>query len=375
MGGTLADLDRLNIERPTLVLDRERALRNIERMAGRARSSGVLLRPHFKTHQSRAVGRWFRDAGTEAIAVSSVQMARYFADDGWSDITIAFPLNRRELRDIAELAERVRLGLLVDSVDAVTALRQGVAAPTRVWIKVDTGCGRAGVAWDDEAGLSALAGALRSAGGHEPAGVLTHNGSTYRERTRDGVLRAHAEAMSRLSAAVNVVSGASGAACDVSIGDTPSASLVDDLDGADEIRPGNFVFNDLMQMATGSCTPDDIAVAVACPVVSVYKDRREALLYGGAVHLSLDSIYDESGRTVFGQVSHGWPETATTDAPVVSVSQEHGIVSLSGDDRRLSPGDVACVLPVHSCLTCNLYHEYVTLDGEKLPTINGACGL
>jgi len=373
VGGTLADLVRLNIERPTLVLDRERALRNIERMAGRADSSGVLLRPHFKTHQSVAVGRWFRDAGVEAITVSSVQMARYFADDGWTDITIAFPVNRRELGDIAELAADVSLGVLVDCVDAVTALKERVSAPLRVWIKVDTGYGRAGVTWDDEAGLSAVSGAVLGAVRQELAGLLTHNGLAYRQTTRDGVLRAHSEAMNRMGAAGAVVSAVSGGACAVSVGDTPGASLVDDFGGADEIRPGNFVFNDVMQAAIGSCSTDDIAVAVACPVVSVYSGRREALLYGGAVHLSLDSITDESGRAVFGYVGHGWPESASFGAAVVSLAQEHGIVSLSDDDGGLRPGDLACVLPVHSCLTCNLYPEYVTLDGERLPTIHRAC--
>ncbi len=56
----------------------------------------------------------------------------------------------------------------------------------------------------------------------------------------------------------------------ISYGDSPSCSLADDLNGFDEIRPGNFVYYDVMQYHIGSCQMDDIAVAAACPVVSVY---------------------------------------------------------------------------------------------------------
>ena len=68
-------VDRLRIEKPTLVLDKQITFRNIEKMATKARNSGVRLRPHFKTHRSAAIGEWFRGFGVEAITVSSVDMA------------------------------------------------------------------------------------------------------------------------------------------------------------------------------------------------------------------------------------------------------------------------------------------------------------
>ncbi|MFH1689646.1 MAG: alanine racemase [Candidatus Eisenbacteria bacterium] len=376
MGGSHASLDRLNIERPTLVLDRDRVLRNVERMAERAASTGVAFRPHFKTHQSLGVGRWFRDFGVNGITVSSVEMARYFAGDGWTDVTVASPVNLRELEAVAELAERVRLGVVVDSTEAVEALARRVTAKLRVWMKVDVGYGRAGVSWDDEALLSAVFGAVLGAAGLEFVGVLTHNGLVYHERTSEGVVRAHAQAMQRLGAAKALLASQGVGDCAISIGDTPSASLVDGFPGVDEIRPGNSVFYDLTQVAIGACSIEDIAVAVACPVIGVYPESGRALLYGGAVHLSLDSIEDLDGRTVFGEASLGWPGAATRDAPLVSLSQEHGVVAMrAGPSPDLARGGLVCVLPVHSCLTCNLHAEYVTLDEDRLGTIHTARGI
>ena len=99
-------------------------------------------------------------------------------------------------------------------------------------------------------------------------------------------------------------------------------------------------------------------MADVCPVVGVYPKRGRALLYGGAVHLSLDSMEDAAGRTIFGQVSARWPGAATLDSPLVSLSQEHGVVATSAAlSEELAPGGLVCVLPVHACLTCNLHSE------------------
>ena len=83
----------MNTEKPTLYVIKERVIENIRRMADKAEKSGVLLRPHFKTHQSIEIGRLFSQEGIRAITVSSPQMAEIFASDGWRDITIAVPLN------------------------------------------------------------------------------------------------------------------------------------------------------------------------------------------------------------------------------------------------------------------------------------------
>ncbi|RMF27156.1 MAG: alanine racemase, partial [Bacteroidetes bacterium] len=102
-----------DIERPTLLLDERKCRANIRRMAQKARPSGVRLRPHFKTHQSARVGAWFREAGVTAATVSSLSMAKYFTDHGWTDLTVAFPFNSREIALADELAGRVSLNLLV----------------------------------------------------------------------------------------------------------------------------------------------------------------------------------------------------------------------------------------------------------------------
>ena len=40
--------------------------------------------------------------------------------------------------------------------------------------------------------------------------------------------------------------------------------------------------------------------------------------------------------------------------------------------KKIKAGDILFVLPVHSCLTVNLFKEYVRLDGRRIPTIRGS---
>ena len=167
-------------------------------MASRAQRFGVRFRPHFKTHQSREVGRIFREYGVEAITVSSVDMASYFVEDGWADVLIAFPLNILEAAEIGRLAARCRLGLLVESAEGLPALARAVRTSVDIWIKINVGANRAGAEWNDRALLGAIARESERHPGLHLRGLLTHNGRTYAARTQAALSRVHADAMSKM---------------------------------------------------------------------------------------------------------------------------------------------------------------------------------
>lgn len=356
-------LDRPGLEAPTLVVDEARARANIDRMARKAAASGVRFRPHFKTHRNVTVGGWFAAAGVTSITVSSLDMADRFAAAGWDDITLAFLVNPRQLPRLGELAWNLAarggaLGLVVDTPEAARAVRHVIGDTAPLWIKVDTGYGRSGIPWDDGARLEAVA---RSAA---CAGLLTHAGHSYRTARADlpGLWE---ETAARLAAARE----AAGRDLALSVGDTPTCSAVGSFTGVDEVRPGNFVFYDLMQRAAGVCGDEDLAACVACPVVALDPVRCRIVLHGGAVHLSKETlpgpVYGVVGRLA------GEGPRVLDDAPLVELSQEHGIVqtaparfgTLFGDVRT---GDLLPVWPVHACLAGDAVLPARTLTGDEL---------
>lgn len=357
------------IEKPTLLLDEAKARRNIQRMMEKAMAAGVQLRPHFKTHQSAEIGAWFREAGVSAITVSSLDMAAYFVAAGWGDVLVAFPLNMRQMALINQLARQTSLGLLVLDEDTAVFLNDHLQSNVNVWLEIDAGYGRSGLVWTNQETINRLARLVHSLPRLQLQGILTHAGNTYAQSSLEAVIAVHQQTVERL----NVVRDglrAVGLETAVSIGDTPGCSIATNFSGVDEIRPGNYVFYDLMQLALGSCAPEDIAIAVACPVVARYEDSQRVILYGGGVHLSKDMMVVD-GQNCYGRIAFlnntGWGEIAAGTL-LTGLSQEHGIVQTTPEVfAKIAVGDVLYVLPVHSCMTVDLYGHYTTLNGQKIP--------
>lgn len=359
------------IERPTLLLDEETARHNIQNMAAKARAAKARFRPHFKTHQSREIGRWFREEGVQSITVSSAGMAEWFAEDGWNDILIAFPVNIREAPRIEALAGKIHLGLVLESPEAARLLAVKTSAAADIWLKIDTGAGRTGISWDDTRAALQAATAARAVAHLRLRGLLTHAGHTYQASGRSDVERISVESISRLKFTRQMLAGAGFRNLELSIGDTPGSWILDDFQGADEIRPGNFVFFDAKHALSGTCAWENVAVALACPVVALHPERGEAVLYGGGIHLSMDTVSWHDQR-VYALAALPDPEgrrwgPPLPDTAVVRLSQEHGILKAPGQVLdQLHPGSLLCLLPAHSCMTVQCMGSYRTLSGRTL---------
>jgi D-serine deaminase-like pyridoxal phosphate-dependent protein len=363
-----------SILKPTLLLDETTARANIRRMAEKAHTSGTAFRPHFKTHQSAEIGEWFRTEGVTAITVSSLDMAEYFAAHGWEDITLAFSVNLRQAAGLDALARRVRLGLLVESIESVNRLGNTLAAPVDLWIKVDSGAGRTGVDWQDADTAAAIAERVQSFLHLRLRGLLTHAGHTYTAGSAAQAARLFHESVARMDSLRRTPELARFSPLLVSVGDTPGCSAVKDFHPADEIRPGNFVFYDAEQYLFGACAWEQIAVALACPVVALHPERGEAVIYGGAIHLSKD-FYEQDGQRIYGLVCLPEPDAALAPywgpplpgARVDRVSQEHGVLRMPPEAfDRIHIGDLLCILPAHSCLTAQCMGSYLALDGRRV---------
>jgi D-serine deaminase-like pyridoxal phosphate-dependent protein len=97
--------------------------------------------------------------------------------------------------------------------------------------------------------------------------------------------------------------------------------------------------------------------------------------YGGGVHLSKDRISKEGG-VFFGLAVESIPGSPLSWGDVIpgmfvrSLSQEHGLLKVPFEVNfdAYNVGDVIKVLPVHSCMTADLFRNkgYLTCDGEYI---------
>jgi D-serine deaminase-like pyridoxal phosphate-dependent protein len=358
----------IQIQKPTLLLNEDICKANIKRMAAKAQQAGARFTPHFKTHQSGMLGQWFRQLGVVAITVSSVSMARYFAMHGWDNICIAFPVNMAEMDELNRLAKSIHLQVVVEDAEVVEQLGNVLENSLGVYIKIDVGAGRTGIPMADAEGVRRVYERICNFPLMRPEGLLAHAGQTYHARGVDAIADLTVRAFGKMNSLRLYLNNSD---LLLSWGDTPSCSMLSELPPFDEWRPGNFVFYDVMQYHIGACQLADIAVAMACPVVAVHPERKQAVIYGGAVHFSKEFIEADKGFRLYGYVveltDDGWgPPIA--GAWLGGLSQEHGILNLPDQYlKKVRPGDILGILPVHSCLTVSCMREMYTTKGQLAP--------
>lgn len=353
----------MKITKPTLLIDKQRCLNNISKMAAKAASSNVNLRPHFKTHHSAEIGKWFSEFGISSCTVSSVDMASYFIDNGWNDVTIAFPYNSLESSEISILASKAKLNILIESEKSLQLANDLLTQQVSYFLKIDIGTHRTGIDPQNEDLIQKLV--KDSSREVTFKGFLAHAGHTYSCKSHDEIQDIFEQSISTLVSLKEKFGGM------ISYGDTPSCSVIEDFSMIDEMRPGNFVFYDWMQHQISSCEKEEIAVCMAFPVVAIHADRNEVVVFGGGVHLSKDMVL-EDGVPCFGKAvkltDNGWDTDII--GSVKKLSQEHGIISLNEELlQQLNVGDLIGVIPVHSCLAADLQGHYLSTSGERIEKI------
>ncbi len=361
------------IHKPTLLIDEFKAKRNLKQLQNKIAIQNINFRPHFKTHQSAEIGEWFREEGIAKITVSSLDMANYFSNCDWDDIFVAFPVNILQIEEIVQLSKKIHLSLLFEEPATVGYVDDHLLEAINGWIKIDTGAHRCGLRPIQIQEILNLAGLIKNSQHISFKGIVTHAGHSYRFRTKDEISSVYHQSVNELIEIRKELIRHGFSDIQISVGDTPSATLVDDFGDVDELRPGNFLFYDVQQYQAGVCKLEDIAVVVACPVVALHPAESEVVIYGGAIHFSKDSHQWGDISNAYGLVTlpneHGWDDKKVVGY-LRSLSQEHGVaVFPNGIPAEVKPGTHLCVLPAHSCLTVQALGYYLNLDGERIETM------
>jgi len=338
-------------------------------MSEKAEKLGVRLRPHIKTHKCIEVARIQTAGHSGAITVSTLAEAAAFGAEGFNDITYAVPIEPGKFAEAVELIRRgIKLDLITDDAETALALDAAASEATvrfDVFLKVDCGTHRVGVDPDSTDAIR-IPRSLTDADSLRFAGILTHAGHSYDVDSRTAILDvAHQERDVMTALAAKLRGEGIDVPC-VSIGSTPTMSLIDSLNGIDEIRPGNYIFYDAYQATLGSCGSDDTALTVLAAVVHRDEHRKKLVVDAGGIAMSKDR-----GPVVFDpQCGYGRVldlDGRDTGMRLTSLSQEHGIIEASDEMlARSKVGDRVRILANHSCMTAAQHTHYNILDDGEI---------
>lgn len=362
-------MDLETIQTPALLLDVERVRRNADRIGSRVRDLGARLRPHVKTHKSIEVARIQTAGHSGALTVSTLAEACAFAAHGFQDITYAVPIEPGKFKAAIALSKSCeRLGLITDDAGIPALLNEAARNENVVLdlsLKIDCGYHRCGVEPDSQEALD-IARRISDFSNLRFAGILTHAGHSYHYRSAEErltIARHERDVMRELAARLRT------AGIDVptvSIGSTPTVTVVDHLEGIDEARPGNYIFFDAFQASIGSCGLDDCALTVLAAIVHRDLKRNKIVIDAGAIALSKDRGAVEFDPSCgYGRVLD--LEGNDLGLRIESLSQEHGeIVTQNGTIDRLAVGTRVRVLANHSCLSAAQHSHYNVLQRGEI---------
>jgi D-serine deaminase-like pyridoxal phosphate-dependent protein len=338
-----AELDALPT--PAAVVELDRLTANLDRMQRYVDGHGFGLRPHTKTHKARWLGEEQVGRGAVGLTVATPAAAEAVGAAA-PELLVAYPALGARADAVAAVSVGRPTLVALDSVAAVEALRAAVrlaggdASPVGVLVELDVGMRRCGVA------NSVAAVEIARACGDEVVyrGVMFYPGHI---REPVGEQDASLEALARGVEAVVGELGEAGFAPDiVSGGSTPTAYRSHEIPHQTEIRPGTYVFNDRTTAAIGACAWEDCAYTILATVVSTAVPG-QAVVDAGSKSLSSDELR-APGYGGYGQLLDR-PEVT-----VARVSEEHGVLDLSGTAWRPRVGDRVRIIPNHVCVSVNL---------------------
>lgn len=352
---------RDELDTPSLVVHEEILERNLTDMAEYAKSCGVTLRPHFKTHKTGAVAERQKALGASGITVAKIGEAEALVDAGvYDDFFIANeivgPIKHKRL---LALMERAKVRVAVDTVDVARGLDGALGAAGKtldVVIELNTGQNRAGVRPDEALGLAET---IRNEMPNlRVVGLMTHEGHAGATVDPAGIVSTGIAAGTAITETAEQLREHGFDISVVSVGSTPAAKHTTTIEGITEMRPGTYVFYDNSGFRFG-VKPEDCALRILATVTSRPAPDRAILDCGSKTLTSDKSI----GREGHGYIVE-YPE-----AEIISLSEEHGWLRLPESAQKMKVGDKVEVIPNHVCPAVNLQDEmYLIRNGEVAET-------
>ena len=347
------------LETPAPIVDLALMERNLDRMAAYAASHGLALRPHIKTHKTPWLAAEQLRRGAVGVTCATPREAEVMSEVA-DDVLLAYPtVGAAKARRVGSLPADVRLTVALDSARAADELADAAREAGRrvsVLVECDMGMRRVGVQTPDEA--MELARRVVTRAELDYAGIAFYPGHIREPRDRQD--EALHELNRRLGQMLDALKRARLDPRVVSGGSTPTALRSHEIAGVTEMRPGTYIFNDRTTAAIGACAVEDCALTVLATVVSTAVPG-QAVIDAGTKSLGREPMRGAEGEG-FGML------LGREDVIVRAMSEEHGLLDLSGSDWRPAVGDRVRVIPNHVCIVVHLFDAVHGIRGESVET-------
>lgn len=349
------------LQTPAILVDLDVLERNIRGYCQEAERHRKQIWPMVKTHKSTEIARMQAEAGCTGFLCGTLDECEALAGAGYQNIMYAYPVAADvSVGRVIALAKTcssfvIRLDCPAAAEAVNTAAeKSGVKIPYTIII--DSGLHRFGV---DPEKAAVFADSMKPYKNLVFKGVSSHPGHVYAASCPADVAAYTADECRVMRTAVEALTAAGFDPEIVSSGSTPTFRSAVADEHIQIFHPGNYVFNDAIQLSTDTAAEEDCALTVLASVIS-HPREKAFICDAGAKCLGLDQgAHGNASIKGYGVVK-GHPE-----ATVYGLSEEVGKLMIEGE-TSLKVGDLIRIIPNHACSAANLTRYYVGVRGEKV---------
>lgn len=354
-------LKKNELDTPSLLIDREIMMDNIDNMQSYANKYSVSLRPHTKTHKMPALAKLQVQAGARGITVAKVGEAEVMAENGLNDIFIANEIvGEAKLNRIKKLAETIDISFGVDSIEQCEMIEKVFSdsqKPAQVLIEIEVGENRSGVI--EESDYISLVEYIKDCSHVTLKGVFSHDGHTYKAKDLEHCRQLYNEAQKRTLHFAHLAQRLGCKLETVSIGSTPP--LMHDfgvMEGITELRIGTYILMDVSQ-GNAIGTYSRCAASVLSTVISKPTNER-VITDVGAKGLTMQSRSEGICATT------GIGYIKNYHVNIDQLYDEHAIIYNEEFRNQVAIGEKLEIIPNHICPVCNLYDYAYLVSGDEV---------
>lgn len=342
-----------NLQTPAILLNLDAMELNLRKYAEAAAAQGKHIWPMVKTHKSTELARLQAMYGCRGFLCGTLDEAEILVESGFDNIMYAYPVATDvSIRRIIRLAQKCNFFIRLDDLDAAAAVNNA-AEKDRTFVHytmiIDSGLHRFGVVPEKTV---AFADAMKKFPYLVFEGISTHPGHVYGADSPNAIPRYCKDEKNSIAAAADALRKAGYTLNIISSGSTPTFSGSLDDENIGIYHPGNYIFNDAIQLSTNTASEAECALSVLASVIS---HPREDLFIcdAGAKCLGLDQGAHGNGSVKGFGIVKGYPELT-----IYSLSEEVGKIHVDGH-TDLKVGDKIQIIPNHACSAANLTRYYI----------------
>jgi len=351
-------MKKTELQTPAILVDLDILKCNIKKFQALCNENNKQLWPMIKTHKSTEIVKIQETEGSTGFLCGTLDECEAICEAGVKNIMYAYPVaSDVSVNRVIELAKKSNFIIRIDNFNGAEMLNAAaLSAGVKVnyTIIIDSGLHRFGVLPNKAVDF---ANSLKELKSLSFRGISTHPGHVYSALKHKDIQRYVEQEKSAIKTAVDALKNAGYTLEYITSGSTPTFFGAVSDEYINVFHPGNYIFNDYIQLSTETAKESECSLSVYATVIS-HPSTDMFICDAGAKCLGLDQ--GAHGNTAI--KGHGYVKSHP-ELTVDMLSEEVGKLYVEGS-TTLKVGDKIEIIPNHACSSANLTNYLIGCRGD-----------